>query len=198
MKHLLFVNGCIRGAQSRTLELAHEFLHAYRAKHPDVQVDTVDLNALRLQPLYGDTLAARNDAMGKLDDPMFDLAHQFMEADLVVLAAPFWEGTFPAAMHTYLEHVCVTGLAFVCTDVGYMGQCKADQAVFFTTRGGIYEQGAAVEDDHAAPFLKSVLRMLGIPNLHMIAAEGLDIQGFDAEGAMETARRKAEQLAQEL
>ena len=60
------------------------------------------------------------------------------------------------------------------------------------------EQGAAVEDDHAAPFLKSVLRMLGIPNLHMIAAEGLDIQGFDAEGAMETARRKAEQLAQEL
>ncbi|MDR3765486.1 MAG: NAD(P)H-dependent oxidoreductase [Butyricicoccus sp.] len=198
MKHLLFVNGCIRGAQSRTLELAHEFLHAYRAQYPDTQVDTVDLNELRLQPLYADTLAARNEALGQWDSPLFALARQFRDADLVVLAAPFWEGTFPAAMHTYLEHICVTGLTFQCKDVGYMGKCKAEHAVFFTTRGGIYEQGAAVEDDHAAPFLKTVLGMLGVPNFHMVAAEGLDIQGFDAEGAMETARRKAEQLAHTL
>lgn len=198
MKRLLFVNGCIRGAQSRTLELAHKFLHAYRETHPDVQVETVDLNALRLQPLYEDTLAARNDAAGRWEEPMFDLARQFRAADLIVLAAPFWEGTFPAAMHTYLEHICVTGLTFDCTDVGYIGRCQAEQAVFFTTRGGIYEEGAAVEDDHAGPFLRSMLGMLGVQTLHTVAAEGLDIQGFDAESALENAIRRAEKLARAL
>ncbi len=194
MKNLLFVNGCIRGAKSRTLQLAHRFLHAYRTHHPDVQVETVDLNALRLQPLYEDTLAARDAAFGNWDDPMFALAHQFQQADLIVLAAPFWEGTFPSAMHTYLEHVCVTGLTFECTEAGYIGRCKAEQAVFITTRGGIYEQGPSVEDDHAAPYLRSLLGMLGIQTLHSVAAEGLDIQGFDAECAMENAGRRAEQL----
>ncbi len=195
---ILFVNGCIRGAQSRTLELAHHFLHTYRKHHPDAVLETADLNQLRLTPLYEDTLAARNAASGSWDSPMFALAQQFRTADLIVLAAPFWEGTFPAAMHTYLEHICVTGLTFDCTDAGYVGLCKAEQAVFVTTRGGIYEHGPATSDDHAAPFLQSMLRMLGIRTLHTIAAEGLDIEGFDAASAMEDASRNAEALARSL
>ena len=115
-----------------------------------------------------------------------------------MLAAPFWEGTFPAALHTYLEHICVTGLTFECTEQGYRGLCKARQAVFVTTRGGIYEQGDAVRDDHAAPLLASMFRMLGIQTLHTVAAEGLDIQGFDAQGALDAACARAVALAQSL
>ena len=189
MEKLLFINGCVRGAQSRTLALARCFLRAFGQRYPGLRINTVDLNGLRLQPLYEDTLEARNAATGNWDATMFELARAFRDADWIVMAAPFWEGTFPAALHTYLEHICVTGLTFECTVQGYR---------FVTTRGGIYEQGDAVRDDHAAPLLASMLRMLGIQTLHTVAAEGLDIQGFDAQGALDAACARAVALAQSL
>lgn len=198
METLLFVNGCVRGAQSRTLALAHCFLDELKRKHPELTIETADLNALRLQPLYEDTLAARNAASRDWSAAAFAPARAFRDAGRIVLAAPFWEGTFPAALHTYLEHICVSGLTFACTAQGYTGLCRARDAVFLTTRGGIYERGPAAADDHAAPFLTSMLRMLGIPRLYTIAAEGLDIEGFDAQGALDAARARAISLARAL
>lgn len=104
---VLFVDGCIRGAQSRTRMLAQTFLDTLTARKPGCTVEIADLNTLRLVPLFGDTLAERDAAVAKQDwtNPWFAQAVQFQQADLIVLAAPFWEGTFPAAMHTYIEHI---------------------------------------------------------------------------------------------
>ena len=195
MKSILFINGCVRGAQSRTLGLAQKFLGALQKKYPACTLETVDLNALRLQPLLKDTLAERDGAAGHWESPHFALARQFKEAGLVVFAAPFWEGTFPAALHTYIEHICVTGLTFGYTPEGAPeGYCRAQCAVFFSTRGGIYSQGPAKEDDHAEAFLGSVLRMLGVPRLDTVTAEGLDIVGMDAEAILSEAEKKTEEL----
>ena len=197
---VLFVNGCIRAEKSRTLGIAESFLEAFSAAHQDVEIVTEDLNELRLEPLYHDTLEARDKAAGRCewDNEMFAPARRFREADLVVIAAPFWEGTFPAAVHTYIEHVCVTGLTFKCTERGYEGLCRAENAVFITTRGGIYSDGDAVGDDHAAPFLRSVFKMLGIKRLHVIDAEGLDIPGCDIDSKLGAAKADAERLAENL
>ncbi len=192
---ILFVNGCIRGESSRTLALAHCFLDAYTAAHPSCTLETADLNEMRLLPLFGDTLRARESAES-WDDAEFAPARAFRDAGLIVLAAPFWEGTFPAAVHAYLEHICVTGLTFACTAQGYTGLCRAKQAVYITTRGGIYESGEAAGDNHAPAYLASIFRMLGIPELHMLAAEGLDILGADVEGILSAAKENAIRLAQ--
>lgn len=195
---LLFVNGCVRGAASRTLALAQRFIDEYVRTHPETTVQTADVNELRLLPLFEDTLRARDAASGRWDDPMFAPARAFRDADMIVLASPFWEGTFPAAMHAYLEHICVTGFTFDCTEHGYVGRCRAKHAVFVTTRGGIYETGPAVRDDHAAAYLSSMLSMLGIPTLHTLAAEGLDIAGADVDGILSAAYERAEQLAHNI
>lgn len=195
---VLFVNGCIRAEESRTLKIAKHFLDTFKRIHNDAEVIEENINGLRLAPLYHDTLNVRNEAFGNWDDSMFDCAKRFKNADMVVIAAPFWEGTFPAAVHTYIEHICVTGLTFDCTDRGYVGCCSAEKAVFITTRGGIYSEGPAANDDHASAFLGSVLKMLGIPELYTIAAEGLDIEGFDIEGSLSGAFAEAEKLADEI
>lgn len=198
MRRILFVNACIRGEQSRTLRLARGFLRRFGESHGDFEVETADLNALRLMPLYEDTLNARNAAGDHFEDAQFDLARQFKAADLLVIAAPFWEGTFPAALHTYLERVCVTGFTFSCGEHGYTGHCRAQEAVFITTRGGIYEEGEAVRDNHAYGFLRTVLGMLGVRTLHTVAAEGLDIEGADVETILAKAEKRLETLAGEI
>ena len=196
--HILFVDGCIRGAQSRTRTLAQAFLDELTALYPSDTVETADLNTLRLVPLFGDTLAERDAAVARQDwdNPWFTQAVQFQRADGIVLAAPFWEGTFPAALHTYIEHICAAGLTFRYGEHGeQIGLCQAARAVFFGTKGGIYSQGPAREDDFAARFLRTNLRMLGIPQLDVIEAEGLDIDGNDVAAILEEAAARARALA---
>ena len=192
----LFVDACIRGEASRTLGLARSFLDELARALPELELETVELNRVRPRPLFEDTLARREEAAQRgFDGPEFALARQFREAELLVLAAPFWEGTFPAAFHAYWEQVCVAGLTFLLDETGYRGLCRGKRAVFITTRGGIYETGPAVADNHAPGFLRTVLTMLGIPRLDVVAAEGLDMVGVDAAGALGAAREKLTALA---
>ena len=141
MENLLFINACVRGERSRTLKLARRFLDAYRAAHPDTVITERDLCADRLQPQYPEVLAER-DALwsaGKLEQPMFEPARQFAAADKLVIAAPFWDMSFPAVLKIYLERISVTDLTFGYSEEGAMvGLCRASKLLYITTRGGNY------------------------------------------------------------
>ena len=105
---LLFVNGCIsqRGEESRTLALARAFLETWKDLHPEAEVETVEPEALlALKPFAPEMLNDRDALAGIrcFDAPVFDLARQFRAADRIVVAAPFWDLTFPAALRTYIE-----------------------------------------------------------------------------------------------
>ncbi len=195
MAKLLYIDACIRGEHSRTRALAEAYLDAYRAAHPQDRIETVDLSQTALKPLDCAALQARDAAFGAWNERQFALARQLRGADRIVIAAPFWNGTFPAALHVYFEHVCVAGLTFNCVDDRYEGLCRAQECVFLTTRGGVYETGTSQLRDVATPFLESLTTMLGVPRVRVIAAEGLDIAGNDAEKLLEAAKKKAAQAA---
>lgn len=195
MAKLLYIDACIRGENSRTRALAEAYLDAYRAAHPQDGIETVDLSQTALKPLDCAALQARDAAFGAWNERQFALARQLRGADRIVIAAPFWNGTFPATLHVYFEHVCVAGLTFNCVDDRYEGLCRAQECVFLTTRGGVYETGTSQLRDVATPFLESLTTMLGVPRVRVIAAEGLDIAGNDAEKLLEAAKKKAAQAA---
>ena len=112
MKRLLFVDACVRRAESRTRRLAQALLDGCTG--PDVQCETVDLSTLDLRPLDAETLDLRNRLLAEhaLDHPLFAPARQFALADAVLVAAPFWDLSFPSVLRVYLERLCVTGLTF--------------------------------------------------------------------------------------
>ena len=62
------------------------------------------------------------------------------QADLVVIAAPDWDMTFPAALKIYLEWTCTLGITFHYTRTGVQeGLCRAKELVYITTAGGPLE-----------------------------------------------------------
>ena len=83
MPQLLFVDACVRGAESRSRMLAERFLSSYAAANPDTAILHRDLMRDRLEPQYPEVLACRDAlaAAGKLDDPLFADAWQFARAD---------------------------------------------------------------------------------------------------------------------
>lgn len=198
MEHLLFVNACVRGEKSRTLKLARRFLERYQAVHPDTEVTEVDVCAQRLSPQYPEVLAER-DALwsaGGLDQPMFAPARQFAAADTIVIAAPFWDLSFPAVLKIYLERISVTNITFgYDADGNSVGLCRAAKLLYITTRGGYY---AGTPLDIATQHIKGLGVMYGIPKVRFLDAEGLDDVRKDRQALLEQAMARADALAEEF
>ena len=101
----LFINACIR-PESRTLVLAEELLSKLEKEtgSPAVRLNLADEN---LKPLSNADIAKRDKALasGDFGDSFFKYAKQLAEADTIVMAAPYWDLSFPALVKLYFEAI---------------------------------------------------------------------------------------------
>lgn len=198
MSELLFVNACIRGQRSRTLKLARHFLAEYEKNHPETRVVERNLMEERLEPQYPEVLDER-DALwnaGRLDEPMFAPARQFASAGRIVLAAPFWDLSYPAVLKIYLERISVTNITFGYDDQGgNVGLCKAEKLLLITTRGGDFSSPETQWMESGARHLQALCAMYGIPSFQLLCAEGLDDVRNDKEAILAQAMARGAQLA---
>lgn len=183
MSKILFVNACVR-ENSRTLELAQCILENLSG-----EIEKVDLFALELHPLDQIGMETRAKASQSRDfsDSSFDFAKQFASAEVIVIAAPYWDLMFPAVLKTYLENVSVAGITFSYSDNGVpLGLCKAKKLYYVTTAGGYIGN-----NNFGFTYMKALAQTLfGIPTARCILAEGLDISDDCAREAMEKAMKE--------
>ena len=166
---LLVIDCCLRGDDSATRAYYQAYLRV--AGEQDIQI--VELDRLGLKPLNGETLRERDKLIGAQDfgSEQFFLARQFREADELLVAAPFWDLSFPSLLKVYLEQVTVNGLTFGYDEQGHChGFCRARRLLYFSTCGGFYgERHLGYE------YVKALGSMLGIPLCVPYILEGLDI-----------------------
>lgn len=114
VKQILFVNACMRGPErSRTWKLCQTFLNACKNRWPEAEIRERDLTAAPLPVLTTELDDRRHQRFSEDPrDPMFGPAHEVAQADLVVIGAPYWDLTFPAALKVYLEWASMLGVTF--------------------------------------------------------------------------------------
>lgn len=195
---LLFVDCCVsqRGKRSRTRALADAFLKTFREARPDAEIETVPPETLlALSPFAPDMLDERDAlaSVGAWDAPVFDLARQFRAADRVVVAAPFWDLSFPAALRTYIEYISANGLTYHYEADGCHGDCKAERLVYLTS-GGDFER----EDSAGVLYWRQLAAMFGIGRFDYVFAGGLDIDLAKAPELLAAACALAGKLAETL
>lgn len=169
---ILFINACVR-ENSRTLALAKSIM-----KDMVGEITEVALNLEDIAPLNGDSLEKREGLIcaGKYDDPMFRYAKQFAAADEIVIAAPFWDLSFPAKLKIYLEQITVSGLTFKYVNGHPEGLCKAKCLSYVTTSGG------PIFADFGYSYVKTVAQSFyGINKTKAYRAENLDVDMISAE-----------------
>lgn len=181
MKKLLYIDSCVLRETSRTKKIA-DALVAQLQQTGEYVTEQLVLEKLDLRPLTSETLARRNELRyaGNYDDAMFDLAHQFAEADTIVVAAPLWDGSFPALLKVYFEHISVAGIVNQYTDHGPVGQCRAEKLYYVTTRGGFITD----EQDLGWQNVKSLCRAFGIGQADCISVSTTDIPTTNVEQAI--------------
>lgn len=196
---LLFVNACPRRSASRTLRLANLFLHEFLRQAPQVELIEHDLESMCLHSIHGNALAVREEACNHHDwtHPLTRNAVDLQQADAVVIAAPYWDLSFPAMLKVWVEHMYIRNLTFHYGEKGCEGHCHAVQSVYITTSGS-----PIGDQDWGSGYLRAVLGSLGIEDFATIAAEGLDLDESAVPAIMAAAeeriRAAARQLAQKL
>ena len=176
-KMILYIDVCVRG-DSRTRELGEALLSrlggdVVRVNIGEMKFDITDEAFLKQR----DSLIAKR----MFDDDSFKLARQFAKADAIVIAAPYWDLSFPAALKQYIEKINVLGITFEYTAEGYpMGLCKADKLYYVMTAGGNY-----VPEEFGYGYIKALAEnFYGIKEVRLIKATGLDIFGNNPEEIM--------------
>ena len=178
---ILFVNACVREC-SRTLILAKRLLDTLDGEIKEVKLEEVKF------PVVDEAFIKHRDELkssGKFDDPMFALARDFASADSIVIAAPYYDLSFPAMIKQYFEQINVVGLTFTYTESGMpQGLCKAKKLYYVTTAGG-----PILSDELGFGYVKALANTFyGIDEVYQMKAECLDVIGADIEAILDGAK----------
>ena len=177
---VLFINACVREA-SRTQKLAEKLLLKRNRPFEEIPLNeivfpTVDEGFLNLR----DRLISDQD----FGNPLFALARQFSEAEEIVIAAPYWDLSFPAALKRYFEQISVVGVTFRYSEEGIpISLCRAKRLYYVTTAGGYF-----VPEEFGFGYVKALAQgYYGIPDVRLVKAVGLDIDGADVNAILKSA-----------
>lgn len=172
---ILFINACVR-ENSRTLVLAKSILNDMSG-----EVVEVNLNQENIAPLDRELLKKRENLIksGNKTDPMFRYAKQFAEFDEIVIAAPFWDLSFPAVLKIYMEQITVSGITFEYINGRPSGLCRAKRLTYVTTSGG------PIFADFGYEYIKTLAKnFYSISETRAYRAMNLDVNMISAEDVL--------------
>ena len=143
---VLFVNACVR-KESRTRQLAERLLGEITEDYEEIKLENIKFSKVDEEFLKNrDRLIADK----KYDDESFAMARQFARANTIVIAAPYWDLSFPSIR----------------------GLCKAKKLYYVMTAGGNY-----VPEEFGFGYVKALAQnFYGIKNVELIKKTGLDIK----------------------
>jgi FMN-dependent NADH-azoreductase len=179
MKKLLFANACVNRQTSRTYRIGEAFVSLLK-RNGDYDVTELVLENENIPALVSGTLNKRSDLLagGDFENETLAYAHQFADADCIVIAAPYWNFGFPAILKTYIEAVSVPGIVYKYGEDGSLtGLCKANDLYYITTRGGLIGD----DKDLGYATMVQLAAFYGIKEVKCIGADGFDIPVNNAD-----------------
>ncbi|MEJ0017367.1 MAG: FMN-dependent NADH-azoreductase [Acetobacteraceae bacterium] len=198
MSNLLLVTSSLFGDNSKSAQIAREFVDAWRDAHPRTSVVE--------RPLTPDTIPHLSlDALGAVMTPADQrspaqiasvafadrLIAELEAADTIVLAVPMYNFTVPSTLKAWIDHVAQAGRTFRYTANGPEGLLTGKQVFVITGRGGVYSGDAPAKVlDFQEPYLRGMLGFLGLTDVTFIHVEGLNLGAEAAERGFEAARQR--------
>ena len=181
MEKLLYIDACIRGNESRTRRIADPIVRILEEKYA---IERFILNDMPLEIVQKDLIHKRLN--GDIDPAVLTWAKTVRDADRIVIAAPFWDMSIPAALKNFFELCSILDVTFKTNDRSCYGNCKAKKLLYITTRGMDIATGDPLEQ--ATPYLKALSWLWGIGPLEVIAAKNMDyVSAEEIEKKIETA-----------
>ncbi|PVX31707.1 FMN-dependent NADH-azoreductase [Pasteurella langaaensis DSM 22999] len=163
----------------------------------NAEVTTVNLYdpALRLPRISAETLTIRDsNQMSAAQNQDLEAQQAFLktwkEADLIFIYSPIHNFNVPSKLKDYFDNVLIVGETFAFTEQGYVGlMSDKTKVTAVLTSGSDFSTDFRYQAIDVAPlFLRVALHTIGIHNMKLIRAEGLDIIGNDKQALINKAK----------
>ena len=190
MKKLVVIDACIRGKESRTRRIAEPIIKELSKRY---DVTTFDLTRMPMEPLTPETYAQR--VAGVVPAWALEAAKTIAQADRILLAAPFWDMSFPAVVKVFFEHLSLFDVTFTDNGRSCIGKCKCEKVMYVTTRGMNIPTGDAREQ--GTSYLQALSRLWDLGIILTVAAWNMDYSTpEEIEDKIESATRFGLRLAE--
>jgi FMN-dependent NADH-azoreductase len=204
MSKLLLVTSSLFGDQSKSAQLAREFVEAWRGTNPGTTVverpltpesiPHLSLGALGALMTPAEQRSAEQHTTVAFADRLIE---ELEAADTIVLAVPMYNFSIPSTLKAWIDHVARAGRTFRYSAQGPEGLLKDKKVFVVTGRGGIYTGDSPAKVlDFQEPYLRGVLGFLGLTDVSFIHVEGLRLSPAAAEQGVARAREAIAAIAE--
>ena len=208
MTKVLYVKGNPKATEaSYSLRLGQDFIGNLKAVHPDAVVSELDLYEDHIPLIDGDVMTGWGKLAAQAElshheankvKRLGELVDQFLDNDIIVIAAPMWNFGYPPMVKAYIDAVSVAGKTFAYTENGPVGLVKGKKAVIIEARGGVYSGTPASAVEHSQSHLRAVLGFLGITDVQTVPGEGFALDPSKGEEIFAEAASRGKQVAASL
>ena len=183
---ILLITSSPRGNASHSTRVATEFANKLLAADPSNTLVVRDLVANPLPHIDADyasgiytPVEARTQRQAEVVGVSDAVVDELFAADTIILATGFINFNISSTLKSWVDHIARSGKTFAYGENGPKGLVTGKKVYIVLASGGIYSEGAAVQMDHAIPYLRSVLGFVGMTDVDVIRIEGVGM-GPDA------------------
>ena len=196
--HLLHIEGSPRKQRSASIDVAHAFIDAWKQRHADGSVDTLDVWTTELPAFDGASLDAkyagltgqtRTPEQERAWDAIRALADRLFRADVIVVSVPMWNFGIPYRLKHLIDAVSQKDVLFSFDERGLVGLLGGRRAVVVAARGIALGPDYPAQDfDFQGAYMRMWCTMVGIKECHILAVEKT-LYGPEADAESRSAAR---------
>jgi FMN-dependent NADH-azoreductase len=182
MSRVLYIQASPRGKRSHCITVADAFVAAYKQKHPDDDIVTLNVfdasnpnfDGLAVQAKYT-ILHGKSHSKEELQawKEVEKVIEQFTSADKYVLAVPMWNFSIPYRLKQYIDLLVQPGYTFSYgEDIGYQGLVVGKPMLVVYARGGEYPVGTEAEAfDLQTKYIELIFGFMGFEDICSVVVE---------------------------
>lgn len=199
-------------AESTSKTVGRALVNDLLSRNPELEVEELDLYDTHLPKPKGDYFEGRNALLNtekreslprKAQEDlaaMEALCEQFKAADLVILACPMWNVSFPAPVKAYFDCVIQVGKT-ISFDGGMPHGLLNDKKrsfVYIQSSGAKLPLLMRPTMNRGLHYIKDMVRLMGVSNFEELLADGTGDTEAERQEALRAAIQKADILADKL
>jgi FMN-dependent NADH-azoreductase len=204
MSRLLYIQASPRTKRSHSIAAADAFVGAYKQKHPDDEIVTLNLFDASIPDFDGPAVQAKytilhgqahSEEERQVWKNVEEVIEQFTSADKYLLAVPMWNFSIPYRLKQYIDLLVQPGYTFSYSqDKGYEGLVVDKPLLAIYARGGEYAVGSEAEAfDLQTRYIKLIFGFMGFKDIRSIVIEptlqgGADLAKARRKEAIDKAR----------
>lgn len=167
MKSLVVIDACVRQSDSRTLRISEPIIEALSKRYKVIRYDLPEMDIVPLNPgLFAER------GLGEIPSWAKEAATAIAKADRILIAAPFWDMSFPAVLKCFFEQTSLFDITFTDNGKTCVGLCKAPKVLYITTRGMDIPTGSFL--DQGSPYLRALGALWNLGEMTVLDVHNTD------------------------